>query len=304
MVALIVLLAASGCALSANADQGEPDNKQDQAAGANDPPAPQPTTIDKPTGNPRQPNRTENQQPTHNLREFVIERLIDPVTWFTGGLLLLALYQYRAMVRQAKHMEDGLTETRHSINEATRSATAMEDIAKSMAMSAESVRSSLAISREIADTNKEMVTSQRAFLSVVKILFGPEGPQRIPTLTLELTNAGNRPPTIIEFATAVYTQEELASPNSQIDPSKWSPAHGVTPPGGLLTLTAEQGANFFTPERWQQVHSGDLPLSFHAVVRYDTGVPGVIGETSVGGVYRAHTRSFAMTHVPGYNYAK
>ena len=50
-------------------------------------------------------------------RKFV-ERLIDPVTWFTFFLLLVSFFQWRAMLRQSKHMEEGLNESRRSATNA------------------------------------------------------------------------------------------------------------------------------------------------------------------------------------------
>ena len=66
-------------------------------------------------------------------------------------------------------MREGLDETRASIAEATRSAKAMEDIAGSMATSVQSVKDSIVISREIADTQKLVTVIQhRAHVHVTE----------------------------------------------------------------------------------------------------------------------------------------
>ena len=95
-----------------------------------------------------------------------------------GGLgVRAAVRTLSAIERQAELMERQATEAREtttqqmrdvqaSISEATRASNAMERVAESMALSAESVRESLSISRGIADTQKLATELQsRAYLS-------------------------------------------------------------------------------------------------------------------------------------------
>jgi hypothetical protein len=79
----------------------------------------------------------------------------DPVTWFTLFLLIVSFFQWRAMLGQLKHMENGLSETRASIAEATRSARAAEGIAESMKMNVAQLQAALAVNKRIADTQEK-----------------------------------------------------------------------------------------------------------------------------------------------------
>ena len=56
------------------------------------------------------------------MREFFLERVVDPVTWFTFGLLVLGILQYLAMRRQADYMQQGLADTKMAAKAALRSA--------------------------------------------------------------------------------------------------------------------------------------------------------------------------------------
>jgi hypothetical protein len=91
-----------------DADQRQPQPEQQNAAQANG----QPVSTN-------QPNTERNQDQPSNLWSKFLERLVDPVTWFTGGLLFLAYRQWNAM-------RDGLAETKRAAN-ATAEATRIAD---------------------------------------------------------------------------------------------------------------------------------------------------------------------------------
>jgi len=90
-----------------------------------------------------------------------------------------------------------------SIAEATRAATAMENVATSMAESAESVRTSVAINREIADTQKLVTELQsRAYLVAI---FAAMTPQNDTTNIrfqphIQIENRGNTPAYDVRFS--------------------------------------------------------------------------------------------------------
>lgn len=93
------------------------------------------------------------------------------------GGVIAAIRTLRAIEKQAGLMEiqikdarkssdENADNVRASIAEAVRSASAMEGVAQSMAVNAESVKTSVSISREIADTQKlAIVLQSRAYLS-------------------------------------------------------------------------------------------------------------------------------------------
>jgi hypothetical protein len=95
------------------------------------------------------------------------------------GGVIAAIRTLRAIEKQAGLMETQIQDARNanegsakdvkaSIAEAVRSAKAMEGVAESMAISAESVKTSVGISREIADTQKLVTELQsRAYLSAL-----------------------------------------------------------------------------------------------------------------------------------------
>jgi hypothetical protein len=115
---VLVLTLAAGCALSSDTNENQAHRPDDESA-RDQPAASSQSVVSPPSPDPSRPNADDNQKPTHDLREFLIERGFDPMTWFTFGLLVLALFQYWAMKEQGDEM-------RASIAEATRSATAID----------------------------------------------------------------------------------------------------------------------------------------------------------------------------------
>jgi hypothetical protein len=234
----------------------------------------------------------------------------------TAAAVFAAWVTLQKLKSQTETMEGQLAEMRAqagdmktSLHQATRSAVAMERIAEAMAVSVQSVKDSLVISRDIADTNKGLLSNQRAFLAVSSLRFAPQGPLNVPTYTLEVFNSGQLPATITKWATVMYTEKPLPDPCDHSD-LKWRPISGVVAPGKLALVNGEQGVADFTQDTWTKLKSGELALSFHIVIRYDTGITGVEGETSTGAVYEPNKTSldihsrFAYTTITGYNYAR
>lgn len=135
------------------------------------------------------------------------------MVWLTGAIASIGLIQTIVFGVQAHRLKQTITkmdeiatgQTRDiqaSIAEATRSATAMEGVATSMALNVEAVKQSVGISREIAD-RQELVTelASRAYLTMV---FGAMTPQDEANGVrfqphIQIVNRGNTPAYNIRF---------------------------------------------------------------------------------------------------------
>jgi hypothetical protein len=275
---LIGCLLSFGCALSANADQGEPNREQNPTTNT-ERPSTTATGIDQGARNPSQPPTDQNQQAAHNLREFAVERLLDPVTWFTGGLLLFSWLQYRAMRRQADYMRDGLIET---------------------AKAADAAKESAAIARQT------LHISQRAYLSVTGVEFGPQVHTKQTTAAFRVHNSGRMPAAISALTITLFTEED-PPPYSQ--PIDWMTYTAVAPPGQTINVMFPFPEAVLSVEQWKGVVAGTFSITVCGAFKYDTGFGGT-GETGFGFAYD-HTlkgvpenRRFSAVNVPGYNYAK
>ena len=158
-----LLLVFAGCALAQSQPPtpGEPETSQEQQPAGESEPQNR-DQIDNTPAATSEEVRTEaaeqrDDEPSEDWR----------IVLFTGILTLVAVLQLVAMIVQSKFMRDGLTETKHSIAEATRSAQAMETMAIAMTASAANTEKALAISRETADRQKFVSElSSRAYLAV------------------------------------------------------------------------------------------------------------------------------------------
>src|SRR5687768_9750734 len=87
-----------------NAEQSKANASGRSTAQTQPPPQPQTTAvppgINQPNAGPNQPHTGGNQ--SEPLWPKFVERLIDPVTWFTFFLLIVSFFQWRAMLRQSK----------------------------------------------------------------------------------------------------------------------------------------------------------------------------------------------------------
>lgn len=120
MATLMLILVS--CPALLDSHQGQPAAERDNPDRGPQPPA-TPADINQPTtGNPQQLAATNQSGRADDLRMFLVERFVDPVTWFTGGLFLLGYLQSRAMRRQSAYMREGLIETRKSADAAKLSA--------------------------------------------------------------------------------------------------------------------------------------------------------------------------------------
>jgi hypothetical protein len=138
---------------------------------------------------------------------------------FNFGLVLIGFFGVRAAVRtlRAIQKQAALTETQiqdartssensakdvqASIAEAVRSARAMEAVAESMASNVKSVQQSIAISRQIADTQKlATILQSRAYLSVFFNTAVFQDANRIFEASAVLKNHGNTPAYDVTFS--------------------------------------------------------------------------------------------------------
>lgn len=102
-----------------------------------------------------------------------------------------------------KSSNESTANVRASIAEAVRSATAMEGVAQSMAINAESVKTSVAISREIADTQKLATELQsRAYLSTGFNTATFQDGNHVFDAEVILQNRGNTPAYDVAFRAA------------------------------------------------------------------------------------------------------
>ncbi|MGA8029333.1 MAG: hypothetical protein WB992_19500 [Bryobacteraceae bacterium] len=157
------------------------------------------------------------------FRLTVIGAVISGLVLLIGaGGVIAAVRTLRAINRQADLiekqaiiMERQATEAREtavqqardvqaSIAEATRSAGAMERVAESMAVNAESVKESVSISREIATTQKiAMELQSRAYLSVLFSSALYQDANHVFEVEAAIRNHGNTPAYGVVFKSAV-----------------------------------------------------------------------------------------------------
>lgn len=123
-------------------------------------------------------------------------------------------YMLRQTISKMDEIASGQSrDVQASIAEATRAATAMEGVATSMATNAESVRKSVAISREIADTQKLVTELQsRPYLSVAFDGAIFQDASHVFEVRATLHNSGNTPAYDVTFrATAEIVSLPIAN---------------------------------------------------------------------------------------------
>jgi hypothetical protein len=124
------------------------------------------------------------------------------IALFTLVLAIVTYFLWRETERLAKEADDQSNKMRASIDEAAKSAKAMESVAKSMASNAESVKESLATNKQIAERQKLITELQsRAYLSVTFLGLVPQdattGIRFEPRVNL--VNLGNTPAYNVRF---------------------------------------------------------------------------------------------------------
>jgi hypothetical protein len=303
-VTTLVLVVSACASLNANRDDEQANGNQPQADAVVAPTNDSDRTADS------TPTNTQDKEGEPQILGIRFgswaEILTVVITAFAVGAAFGTLHK---MEKQLSEMRSQAGDMKASIEQATRSAAAMESIALAMAGNLQLLKDALEINREIATTNREMVTHQRAILTVTAVQFGPSGPTREPTFVINLTNSGGKPATVTEYATMMWTEEPLPNP---CDPTqlRWMPTSGVAAPEKTVAVKCGYTGERFTQDTWDRIHRGDFSISFHCVIRYETGFPGVIGETSIGVEYDhemtgspVHLR-FVNTNLPGYNYVR
>jgi hypothetical protein len=127
------------------------------------------------------------------------------IALFTLVLAMVTYFLWRETGRLVKGADDQSIKMRESINEASRAATAMEQVASSMATNVESVKTSVQTTREIADRQKLITELQsRAYLAVAFYGMVPQnsatGIRFEPRMVI--INNGNTPAYRVKFRTA------------------------------------------------------------------------------------------------------
>ncbi len=135
------------------------------------------------------------------------------MVWLTGAIVFIGVIQTVVFGIQAKRLKQTIDkmdaisaqqtkDVRASITEATRAAKAMEDIAGSTASNVESVKTTVAINREIADRQKLVTELQsRAYLTSVFDFMIPQDQRNGVKFEprIRIVNKGNTPARNVRF---------------------------------------------------------------------------------------------------------
>lgn len=128
------------------------------------------------------------------------------LTWFTGALAIVALLQCVLLFRQEKVLKRSVVVSEKSVEVARKSALAMEDVAKSIAVSAQASIESVATSKDIAAAQRSFGEMQlRPYLSVIPGNYIPQD-REIPykaEIIMIVRNTGNTPAHEVKFAIRV-----------------------------------------------------------------------------------------------------
>ena len=151
--------------------------------------------------------------------------------------------------------------------------------------------------------------TQRAQLAVIYFEFGPHKKTRVPTAVLQLHNSGHLHGTITGRTVSFIRGEPL--PADPIDgPAEWIDVSAVAAPGRAVQIVASFEHVSLTQADWRSVVIGSLPLTVYGAIRYETGFPGVVGETGFAftydpdAVHVPENRRFSMANESGYNYSR
>jgi len=228
----IVLLAgiwliAVGCASL----QPDPNSRQADREANNPEQTPTPPVTS------RAKDADSNQNQSDNLWQFLAERLVDPVTWFTGMLVWLSWRQWRAMKLQGDYMRDGLAITKQAADAAR--------------LSAETAEQALHL-------------TQRAFLVIKQWEVKDWTIGAKPRLVCAIMNTGHTPAknVLVEGNFEIRT---LPLP----DIPEWpghkdsGPGHAIGPGG--IKVSVLEGDDILTPETMLQLEQGIRTGCMHGV---------------------------------------
>jgi len=200
------------------------------------------------------------------------------------GIAILFVYlgQLIAMNKQVDHLRDTLAETQRTAAAAIESA-------------------------RVAEATLQI--TQRAQLAIIYFEFGPHKKTRVPTAVLQLHNSGRLHGTITGRTVSFIRGEPL--PADPIDgPTEWIHVSAVAAPGRAVQVLASFENVAFTQADWRSVVIGSLPLTVYGAIRYETGFPGVVGETGFAFTYDPdavnvpENRRFSVANESGYNYSR
>jgi hypothetical protein len=208
--------------------------------------------------------------------------LVAASAFLAFAILFVYIGQFIAMARQEQYLRDGLAETRRIAEAASKSA-------------------------NIAEATLQM--TQRAQLAVIYFEFGPHNMARSPTAILQVHNSGRLPAGIVGRTVSFVRGEQL--PTDPADsPTEWVETGAVAAPGRAVQIIAPFHNVSLSHADWRDIVTGSLPLSVYGAIRYETGFPGVYGETGFAFTYDPdvvnvpENRRFAIANESGYNYSK
>jgi hypothetical protein len=226
-----------------------------------------------------------------DVRADVLKDWMDRLNWvFTGALVLIggggvyaAVRTLKAIEKQANLMEKQATEARESaaqqmrdvqasIAEATRSSKAMEGIAESMASNVESVRESVGISREIADTQKLVTELQsRPYLSAAFNTAIFQDGNHVFEVQALLRNHGNTPAYDVTFrAVAQIVPIPLPEDFAFSLPNDAAGASSSLMAPGMTKLLTRRVSSRVPDDQIDSIKLGDPPrgLAMWGLVKY------------------------------------
>lgn len=199
-------------------------------------------------------------------------------------------------------------DTKASIREATRAASAMEAMAVSMAASAVASQVAAEAARSSARTAKNtLYLSMRARLGVKTLTCSKFGPNQRPVFLITVENYGGKGALIRDYC-VVTTVHPLPPIPGYLPEDSWYPLNAPIERQATHELDLEVQPPIAQGE-WEQIINGTATYTIYGVIRYDAG----FGQTKRFGFCRQYDRELSVrrngvvfigTTTLGYNYAE
>jgi hypothetical protein len=226
---------------SINAQRGQPNNTSTNPTQAQAPAAPATIPINQSNPTPGQPQTASQNQQSDPLWPKFLERAVDPVTWFTGLLLLVSFFQLLAMRHQSQHMSEGL--------ELTKVSNAISD-------------------RTAAAAAEALKITQRGPIGIISAEFERFNLEQPPTLALRIRNFGHAPVSLKEMTTNIWTGAPLPEQPKR-DP--WKQIGGVVPPEQVVGFRSYFEKAPFSKEDGDRFRAEAFTVHVYGAIRYNDG---------------------------------
>jgi hypothetical protein len=208
--------------------------------------------------------------------------LVAASAFMAFAILFVYIGQLIAMARQEQFLRDGLAETRRLADAASKSA-------------------------NIAEATLQI--TQRAQLAVIYFEFGPHNKARVPTAILQVHNSGRLPARVVGRTVSFIRGDQLPADPAD-SPTEWVDTGVVAAPGRAAQIIAPFHNVTLTNAEWRDIVTGALPLAVYGAIRYETGFPGLFGETGFAFTFDPNAvnvpenRRFVIANESGYNYSQ